>query len=86
MERAATPILEYARLNKLIINSRKSKLLRFRPQLTRNYGELSIFINGDEIFKSQSISYLGVSLQCNLSYILHIVSLKWRISHVIGFL
>ena len=62
MERDAAIIFKFAIPNKLVINSKKRKLLRFCPQLNGDYREFSIFANGDEIFENQSIKYLGVNL------------------------
>lgn len=86
MERDASLIFEYSRLNKLVINTKKTKLVRFKPRLTNDAGSFSIFVNGQEIFESQSVKYLGLHLQSNLSWNLHIQELRSKISPAVGLL
>lgn len=86
MERDAALIFEFSRLNRLVINSSKTKLVRFRPYLRNGQDNFSIFINDNEVFETQSVTYLGVILQCNLSWNLHIDTLKSKISSAIGIL
>lgn len=85
MERDAAIISEYARLNKLVLNAEKTKLLRFRPYLLYNQ-TFSIFIDGKEVLETCSTRYLGINLQNNLSWDIHIQTLKTKIVSVIGLL
>lgn len=86
MERDAALISEYMRLNKLILNSSKTKVIRFKPYINTNAPKFSVFVDGEEIFETNAVKYLGVTLQSNLSWNLHIKDIKSKISPVIGLL
>lgn len=83
MEKDAALIGEFIRLNKLMLNTEKTRLLRFRPYLINNI-HFSIFVGGREIFESDAIRYLGVYFQNNLSWNLHIQNLKSKIVCALG--
>lgn len=85
MEYDAALVAEYLRLNKLILNAEKTKLLRFRPHLTQNQN-FSVYIEGKEVCETFAIKYLGVHLQSNLSWDIHIHNLKSKVLSVVGLL
>lgn len=85
-ERDAALITEYARLNKLILNASKTKFVRFRPQQSHNNEICTISVNGESVSEVGSTKYLGVTLQSNLSWSLHIQQLKSKIAPVLGLL
>lgn len=85
MERDAALISEFARINKLVLNAKKTKLLRFKPSSQQNEG-FSVFVDGNVVTEQKSITYLGVILQSNLNWSQHIQHTKAKISQAIGFL
>lgn len=85
MERDASLIFEYFRVNKLVINANKTKLIRFKPRPNTD-NIFSVNINGNVVHEVHSVKYLGISLQSNLSWDMHINDLKSRISPAIGIL
>lgn len=85
MERDAALILEYTRINKLILNADKTKLIRFKPHCN-NTINFSVFVDGKEIYVVNSIKYLGVYLQSNLSWNQHIQHMKTKVAQGTGFL
>lgn len=85
MEYDAAMIAEYARINKLMLNAEKTKLIRFRPYLVHNQ-DFSIFVDGREICETLNTKYLGVILQSNLSWEMHIKQLKSKIVSATGLL
>lgn len=85
MEHDAELIQEYMRLNRLILNPDKTKLLRFRPHLSGN-NDFSVTMDGKNIYECTSIKYLGVHLQSNLSWNMHIQHVKSKVAPALGLL
>ncbi|XP_075163372.1 uncharacterized protein LOC142236006 [Haematobia irritans] len=85
IERDASLIFEFVRLNKLFMNTDKTQLMRFRPRFKFN-NVFNISINGREITEVPIVRYLGLYLQGNLSWDRHIQYLKSKISPAIGLL
>lgn len=85
MEHDVQLILEYIRLNRLVLNTGKTKILRFRPYTTGG-NEFSIRIGDTNVTESTSIKYLGVHLQSNLSWNMHIQHVKSKVAPALGFL
>ena len=63
-------IFEFARLNKLVLNADKTKLMRFRSHAFSN--NFNIYVDGNIIYESTSVKYLVITLQGNLAWDLRI--------------
>lgn len=85
IERDVALVFEYMRINRLFINRSKTKLIRFRPQRNFEPG-FNIRVDGQELQEVNSIKYLGIYLQSNLTWDMHIRYLKSKLSSVIGIL
>lgn len=84
IEHDAAVICEFARVNKLFINAQKTKIIRFKPY---SYGtNFSMFVDGKEIVEVESLKYLGLHLQSNLSWDTHIRTLRTKLSQAVGLL
>lgn len=85
VERDAALISEFARINKLMLNPTKTKFIRFmpRPNLSSN---ISICMDGNEILEVDTITYLGLKMQSNLSWHHHIEQIRSKISPALGVL
>lgn len=67
-------------MNKLIINTDKSFYTIFGPSiLTNNIPDLSLKLNNILLRKSNSVKFLGVHIQCNLSWSTHILTIRKKI-------
>ncbi|XP_075159634.1 uncharacterized protein LOC142232827 [Haematobia irritans] len=86
MERDMALILEYTRLNKLVLSSSKTKLVRFRPTSNQAVSEFSISINGVVVNEVKEVKYLGILLQHNLSWDSHISCLRNKVAPALGIL
>ncbi|XP_075163964.1 uncharacterized protein LOC142236620 [Haematobia irritans] len=86
MEHDAKIISEFCRINKLIINPNKTKLMRFRPRCPPVEETFNITIGGVRISECQSMKYLGIHLQNNLAWNMHMEELKKKVSPAIGML
>lgn len=64
---------------------KKTHLIRFKPYNLDN-STFSIFVDGNGIFECSSVKYLGIHLQSNLSWNIHIQYIKNKISQAIGLL
>lgn len=64
---------------------KKTKLLRFRPYMIHS-GNFSIIVDGKVVMETQSTKYLGVHLQSNLLWDLHINHLKSKVFAATGLL
>lgn len=85
VERDAALISEFLRLNKLLLNANKTRLVRFKPYNNRN-NNFSVFVDGKEILEENSINYLGLQLQSNLSWNQHIQCIKTKTAQAVGVL
>ena len=75
-------LTRYLNMNKLIPNSRKSKLMMFR---SRPILELPSFVfGGEEIQWVSEYKYLGITIMDNLSYSKHINNTALTISRITG--
>lgn len=86
IERDASLIFEFARLNRLVLNPNKTKLLRFRPHALSINNNFNVFIDGKAIYETHSIKYLGITLQSSLSWDMHMHDLKNKIAPAVGIL
>lgn len=84
IEYDSTLLAEYARLNKLVLNSTKTKFIRFKPHLGDE--RMVLRINGTSVTESETVKYLGVTLSHNLLWDSHIAELKAKISSATGIL
>ena len=69
--------------NKLSLNLDKTKLMIFQQKRVK---ELNIIINDTNIERVQSFNFLGITLSENMSSTNHVLSIKKKISKVIGIL
>lgn len=86
IERDAALITEYARMNGLVLNAKKTKFVKFRPQPHRYENKSSIYVNGQEVNEVSDVMYLGINLQSNLSWKGHINQLRSKIAPALGIL
>lgn len=86
IERDAALIFEFARLNRLLLNPGKTNLIRFRPHSLSINNNFNVYVDGNIVHETHSIKYLGIILQSNLSWDLHISNVKRKIAPAIGIL
>lgn len=86
MEKDMSLIFEFARINKLILNADKTKLIRFRPNSHKFENEFSVYVDGKVVTEDSKVKYLGVTLQKNLCWDAHIDNLKSKVAPAIGIL
>lgn len=86
MERDVSLIFEFARVNKLVLNASKTKLVRFKPNSHIINDNFSILVDGNVVQETHDVKYLGITLQSNLSWDLHICEVKRKIAPAIGIL
>lgn len=86
MERDVALIFEFARLNRLLLNPNKTKVVRFRPHPSSHNDNFSVSVDGKFVREEHSVKYLGVTLQNNLSWDIHIGEIKKKIAPAIGIL
>ncbi|XP_075163074.1 uncharacterized protein LOC142235699 [Haematobia irritans] len=79
IERDSALILEFMRINRLFINERKTELIRFRPYKLSDVA-FTVNIGGNLITEVDSVKYLGLHLQSNMSWDQHIRHLKSKIA------
>ena len=69
-------------MNKLVPNSRKSKLMMFKSRTTPELP--SLFFNGEEIEWISEFKYLGVTITSSLSFSKHINNISLKVSQITG--
>lgn len=86
IEYDAAILAEFSRINKLVLNAGKTKFVRFKPYVSGNDGEMIVHVDGTPVGESGSVKYLGVHLNHNLLWDVHITQIKAKISSAIGVL
>ena len=83
-----TKVLEWLTVNKLTLNRSKTEfmLLGSRQRLSTLSGPLSCSINGDSIKQVEFTKFLGVYIDKNLTWNLHITNISKKIASGIGIL
>lgn len=77
---------EYFRLNRLCLNGSKSRIVHFRSARRTLPMLNDIMFDGSAIETVSQVKYLGIILDCNLSWKSHIVGLCKRLSSKVGIL
>ena len=83
IDRDASLLFEFTRLNGLLLNSDKSSLINFRPHVVRMNNNFSVHVDGTSNSETHSVKYIGITLQSNLSWDLHINEVKNKIAPAI---
>lgn len=86
IERDVALIFEFARINRLCLNPGKTQLIRFRPHSASINNNFNVYIDGQSISETHCVKYLGVTLQANLSWDMHMENVKKKIAPAIGIL
>ena len=80
-------VLQWLRLNKLYLNAGKTELIFFRSkQHSLNYNDISIKFSGTKLIPVEYVKYLGMYLDCYLSWDFHILQLTKKLSRANGIL
>ncbi|XP_075163257.1 uncharacterized protein LOC142235890 [Haematobia irritans] len=86
VERDASLICEFAKINKLVLNSNKTKFIRFRPHPHIETRTWSILVDSKIIPEVDTVKYLGINLQNNLGWKTHIQEIRNKIAPGLGIL
>ena len=70
--------------NKLTINPSKSNFLIIPPKLNKPFPQTNVFLNNIFILQCTSIKYLGLTIDMNLNFDLHISNIAYKISRTVG--
>ena len=76
-------LVSWFKTNKLTINYQKTKFMIFHSKQTKLLPP-KIMIDGNQIEHVSSFNYLGITLDTNLSYNIHIESIKTSIARTMG--
>jgi hypothetical protein len=77
-------LVEWLRSNKLSLNVTKTHFIIFRPPRKKVVKKIHIMIGDSEIDEVQSTKFLGVIIDCTLSWTFHVAYIKGKISKSIG--
>ena len=75
---------EWCRSNKLTINPSKSQLLVISPRMNELETDFDVLLNGITVPLSNSVKYLGVTLDSKLTFESHIKILETNLSKAVG--
>ena len=75
-------LISYLDMNKLVPNSRKSKLMMFKSRLIHELPSLSF--GGKEIEWVTAFKYLGITITNNLNFSKHIDNISLNVSRMTG--
>lgn len=79
-------ISHWLKANKISLNTTKTEIIVFRPKQKQITKHLNFRINGQKINTCSSVKYLGVILQENLEWNLHLNTLNLKLNRAIGLL
>lgn len=86
IEYDAAILSEFARINKLVLNSHKTQFIKFRTTSSCNDIATSVNVEGTLISESENVTYLGATLNQNLVWDPHITKMNAKISSATGLL
>lgn len=72
VERDSPLLFELANINRLVLGSNKTKFLRFKPHIPNNMSSFNIYVDGEQIYECEPITFLGMHLMYDLLWGLHI--------------
>lgn len=78
-----TKITDWLKLNKLSLNSNKTKAMLFHTQ-RKNVNQLEIYIQGHKIEFVDEFNYLGITIDKHLTWNAHIKKVSKKISKTVG--
>ena len=84
LPRNLTRLSEWCKSNKLTINPSKSQLLVISPRMIELVTDFDVFLNGITVPLSNSVQYLGVTLDSKLTFEIHIKNLETNLSKAVG--
>ena len=84
LPRNLTRLLEWCKSNKLTINPSKSQLLVISPRMIELVTDFDVLLNGITVPLSNSVQYLGVTLDSKLTFEIHIKTLETNLSKAVG--
>ena len=79
-------VVDWLRANKISLNTKKTELVLFKSKQRKITKKLNFRISGQKIFPVKSIKYLGVRIDENLSFQLHLDNLALKLSRANGML
>ena len=79
-------LCNWLKANKISLNASKTELIIFRDPRKKSSHELKIKIDGKKLFPSKFVKYLGVLIDCHLSWHAHEIELNAKLSRAIGML
>lgn len=85
IEHDANAIHDFARINGLVLNSEKTRIVRFRPHASGS-NDFNVSICGRNVIENTCLKYLGIHFQSNLSWNSHMQYLKSKVTPAIGLL
>ena len=83
LPRNLTRLSEWCKSNKLTINPSKSQLI-ISPRMIELVTDFDVFLNGITVLLSNSVQYLGVTLDFKLTFKIHIKTLETNLSKAVG--
>ena len=79
-------VVPWIRANKLSLNTGKTKIVIFKSRNRKISKHLNFRISGQKIVPVDSVKYLGLTLQSDLHWKMHLTSLEKKLSRSIGLL
>ena len=79
-------VVQWIRANKLSLNTSKTELVIFKPKNKIITKHLNFHISDQKIEPSSQVKYLGIMLQDNICWNLHLMKLRKKLSHSISLL
>ena len=79
-------LCKWLKANRISLNASKTELVIFRDPRKKSSHELKIKIDGKKLIPSRFVKYLGVSIDCHLTWHVHEMELHSKLTRAIGML
>ena len=79
-------LCQWLKANKISLNASKTELIIFRDPRKKSTHELKIKIDGKKLIPSKFVKYLGILIDCHLTWHAHATELQSKLSRSIGML
>ena len=79
-------IVNWLNANKISLNVKKTEIVIFKSKQTKLEGDLKIKLCGKRLYPTESVKYLGVKIDTNLSWQYHVNDLSIKLNRANAFL
>ena len=73
-------LVNWLNANKISLNVKKTEMVIFKSKQKKFKGDLKIKLSGKRLYRTESVKYLGVKIDTNLSWQYHVNDLSVKLN------